>query len=240
MPTVKKLPKWAIKQAGGINKKAWALARRGRGQKKPSILTKKGRQIRRGGAFVRRGTTNRAATSTSKPGYGRWFKIGRTVDIFSGPAQGAVSQDGFTPAAGKGAINRYIGLDTESGEFDMEPVKVTAGSIGTGLLRDWIRSKMGVYRGLGQKKVLSGVMAANPEILASTEVNPTQEPWHWNTVRTQYDRGYASHTHRWGLQPGQDTGDRFWKSVGMDVGLKVTQKFAEHFLNPILPPGYNL
>ena len=25
-----KLPKWAIKQAGGINKKAWALARRGR------------------------------------------------------------------------------------------------------------------------------------------------------------------------------------------------------------------
>jgi len=28
--TVKKLPKWAIKKAGGINKKAWALAKRGR------------------------------------------------------------------------------------------------------------------------------------------------------------------------------------------------------------------
>jgi len=27
-----KLPKWAIKQAGGINKKAWRLARRGRGR----------------------------------------------------------------------------------------------------------------------------------------------------------------------------------------------------------------
>jgi len=27
-----KLPKWAIKQAGGINKKAWSLARRGRGR----------------------------------------------------------------------------------------------------------------------------------------------------------------------------------------------------------------
>jgi len=28
-----KLPKWAIKQAGGINKKAWALARKGRGSR---------------------------------------------------------------------------------------------------------------------------------------------------------------------------------------------------------------
>jgi len=27
---VSKLPKWAIKQAGGVNKKAWRLARRGR------------------------------------------------------------------------------------------------------------------------------------------------------------------------------------------------------------------
>jgi len=32
---VKKLPKWAIKQAGGINKKAWALARRGRKSSSP-------------------------------------------------------------------------------------------------------------------------------------------------------------------------------------------------------------
>jgi hypothetical protein len=30
-----KLPKWAIKQAGGINKKAWALARRGKRTKTP-------------------------------------------------------------------------------------------------------------------------------------------------------------------------------------------------------------
>ena len=29
-----KLPKWAIKQAGGINKKAWALARKGRSSPK--------------------------------------------------------------------------------------------------------------------------------------------------------------------------------------------------------------
>jgi len=30
MVKVSKLPKWAIKQAGGVNKKAWRLARRGR------------------------------------------------------------------------------------------------------------------------------------------------------------------------------------------------------------------
>jgi len=45
--TVKKLPKWAIKQAGGINKKAWNLARRGRTTKastprrKPRASTKR-------------------------------------------------------------------------------------------------------------------------------------------------------------------------------------------------------
>jgi len=32
---VSKLPKWAIKQAGGVNKKAWRLARRGRKSSSP-------------------------------------------------------------------------------------------------------------------------------------------------------------------------------------------------------------
>lgn len=40
---LKKLPKWAIKQAGGINKKAWALARRGRktSSRSPKKATRK-------------------------------------------------------------------------------------------------------------------------------------------------------------------------------------------------------
>ena len=49
-----KLPKWAIKQAGGINKKAWRLARRGR--KKSG--TKKG-QVRK--------TARRAYTRRNNP-----------------------------------------------------------------------------------------------------------------------------------------------------------------------------
>ena len=35
VPKVSKLPKWAIKQAGGIGKKAWRLARRGRKSSSP-------------------------------------------------------------------------------------------------------------------------------------------------------------------------------------------------------------
>jgi len=51
-----KLPKWAIKQAGGINKKAWALARRGRGR----TTTPKRRATRR--SNPRRTTMRRKKT----------------------------------------------------------------------------------------------------------------------------------------------------------------------------------
>ena len=44
-----KLPKWAIKQAGGINKKAWRLARRGRKGTKKGQVRKTARR-----AFTRR------------------------------------------------------------------------------------------------------------------------------------------------------------------------------------------
>ena len=51
-----KLPKWAIKQAGGINKKAWSLARRGRGR----TTTPKRRATRR--SNPRRTTMRRKKT----------------------------------------------------------------------------------------------------------------------------------------------------------------------------------
>jgi len=58
-----KLPKWAIKQAGGINKKAWRLARRGR--KKSG--TKKG-QVRKTArrAFTRRNNPRRTMSRRKK------------------------------------------------------------------------------------------------------------------------------------------------------------------------------
>ena len=56
-----KLPKWAIKQAGGINKKAWRLARRGRkstsrrraraGNRRRTPARSKGRTMRRRKSF---------------------------------------------------------------------------------------------------------------------------------------------------------------------------------------------
>ncbi len=234
--TVKKLPKWAIKQAGGINKKAWALARRGRGAKKSVVRRTAKRAARRTRAAARQVQVEARA----KPGIGAWFKTGRTIDVFSGPAQGSLANHGLTPAAGKDAVSRYTGLDTETGEWDIEQVKPTAGSIGTGLVRNWVRSKMGVYRGLGQKKILSGVMAANPEILASTQVNPAENPARWNARRSEFDRAYNPNTHEWDLSPGDWKGQQFLKSIGFDVALKVTQKAAEVYLNPLLPAGYNL
>jgi len=47
MVKVSKLPKWAIKAAGGVNKKAWRLARRGRKSSSPRRRTSAGRSRRR-------------------------------------------------------------------------------------------------------------------------------------------------------------------------------------------------
>jgi len=54
--TVKKLPKWAIKQAGGINKKAWSLAKRGRKTTKRSSKPRR-KSPRRGNPKPKGGNT---------------------------------------------------------------------------------------------------------------------------------------------------------------------------------------
>ncbi len=237
MPKVKKLPKWAIKQAGGINKKAWALARRGKGRK-----MSKARPSKRAPRRTPRAVSGASHNKNSKPGWGRIFKMGRTVDIFSGPAQGSLANWGATKEGGIDMVNRYVGGENQR---EIEPgknigvIQNTAGGIGTGLIRDWIRSKIGVYRGLGQKKILSGVMAANPEILASSEQNPVENVREWNEVRMEYDRAYDPSVHQWSVDPRTSWGTRFWRSIGFDAILGVTQKVAEKYINPMLPKGFN-
>ena len=236
MPTVKKLPNWAIRQAGGINKKAWALARRGKGRKMSKAKPSKAPRRRSTPRAVGGGSHG---SHNNKKGYGAWFKVGRTTDVFSGPAQGAIQTRGLTKEGGMEALRRYSAGLSE-GAFDKDTAKATAGGIGTGLFRDWVRSKMGIYRGVGQKKALSVVMAANPEVLAYGEFDPFTDPVNWNDVRQNYDRGYSSNFHTWSASPSQPSGERLWKSVGLDVVLKVTQKVAEKYINPMLPAGYNL
>ncbi len=238
MPKVKKLPKWAIKQAGGINKKAWALARRG---KTSSQRTRKGPGPRK---TPRRRSTPRSVGGASthrnsKPGWGAVAKMARTIDVFTGPAQGSVSELGFTPEAGMDAGRRYVGPLVEGGNIDN--VKTTAGGIATGLLRNWLRSKLGIYRGLGQKKILSGVMDDKPEILATTEINPTDPNMlgQWNNARASYDRAYSPIQHTWDVNPTSTDGGRLLQSLGLDASLTVAQKAAEKWLNPMLPKGIN-
>ena len=240
MANPKKLPKWAIKQAGGINKKAWALARRGRGAKRSVVKRKAKRAV-----VTRRATARRVEVrATAKPGWGSAFKIGRTVDVFSGPVQGAVGKHGVTMEAGKETLRRYSANMSE-GPFDVGTAKGTYGGVATGMARNWLRSKMGIYRGVGQKKALSIVMAANPEILATGEVPAViqgQDVPRWNGVRQMYDRAYEPINNDWDANPNSPggTGQRFWQSIGLDFGLKIGQKAAERWINPLLPAGYNL
>ena len=53
-----KLPKWAIRQAGGINKKAWRLARAGRKRSSPKPRKARANPKRKGGNTVTRRKKN--------------------------------------------------------------------------------------------------------------------------------------------------------------------------------------
>ena len=146
-----------------------------------------------------------------------------------------------TKASNNALISLRGGNPLESGSA-FDTFNGTTGGIGTGLLRNWVRSKLGIYRGLGRKKILSGVMAANPEILAYSEVDPTQDAeslMHWNDLRGGYDRGYYARPHEFSVNPASGPGVRFWQSIALDATLKVTQKAAEAYLNPMLPKGVN-
>ena len=247
MPTVKKLPKWAIKQAGGINKKAWALARRGKGASRMKRSRARKPSKRRARRTPRRVSgASHGSHNNDKPGWGSYVKMGRTADIFTGTAQGAIGRHGFTREAGILAANRYMGGNDSStvitpGE-NIGNLKPTVGAIGTGLVRDWFRSKLGVYRGIGRKKYLSIVMGANPELLAYSEASPLTDVRGWNRFRMMYDRAYDAENQVWSLSPGTAPGEagRFWKSMGLDAGLKIFQKVSEKYLNPMLPKGHNL
>lgn len=221
-------------------KKAWRTKVRKYGKARAvAMIGGKGR----GKSKPRKTPTHVGGGSTpprsSKPGYGAWAKIGRTADVFSGPAQFAINRNGFTQRGGEVALEVYSG-GLSAGAFHAPTARTTAGSIALGLARDWIRSKMGVYRGVGQKKALSIVMAANPEILATSEQDPTANFGRWNALRTDYDRAYDSLSHTWDAAPTSPTGSRFWRSVTVDGALAVFQKVAEKLINPILPAGYNL
>jgi len=91
-----KLPKWAIKQAGGINKKAWSLARRGRGRTK----TPKRRATRR--SNPRRTTMRRKKT----------FQI-PLVQTVAGLALLGIAAQGITQA---GALSKPVASLQKAGD----------------------------------------------------------------------------------------------------------------------------
>jgi hypothetical protein len=124
------------------------------------------------------------------------------------------------------------------GAFDPENAKGTYGGIGTGLVRDLVRSKIGVYRGASKGKIHYLGMALNPELLAASDINPMDDFNGWQRRRMAHDRGYEPIDNTWMGGPVQE---QFLKSVGLDVGLFVGQKLAERIgINRLLPKGINL
>jgi len=88
-----KLPKWAIRQAGGINKKAWALARRGRGKRRAPARRR---------APVRRRTYAKRRTYTPK----RKVRRTRKSKLITKPFV-----DGLISGGGKIVLRKVVGAN---------------------------------------------------------------------------------------------------------------------------------
>lgn len=209
------------------------------------------KRVRTASPRPRKGRTSRRRVqrpanpaASRSPKMGVWAKLGRMVDVLTTPIQHGVSAFGTTKQGLMVGADRLtlgaFNLDGGTSGFVDWKYRPTIGSIGTGLVRNWVRSKIGVYRGVGQKKILSIAMAVNPEILASALTSPIKDPKVWNKLRVAHDRGYDTFVHQWTLNPNDRDGERFWRSVGLDGGLFIAQKLAQKFLNPHLPKGINL
>lgn len=222
--TIKKLPKWAIKQAGGINKKAWALARRGR----PKSPAKRSRGQR---TMARKGNPQNPGNRRKR--FGAWLHGARGIDVLTGPVQGSVAGLGLSGAALTDAGKRYAGQFAGGNQDD---IVTTVKAVGTGLVRTAITSKSGAYRGMGQKKILSYVQALSPEIIAASNANPLQDPKRFNAFRHIAHEAYNTNDHRHDLQFAA-----FTQSIGLQAGAWVAQKAAQMFgINKMLPKGINL
>lgn len=174
-----------------------------------------------------------SAPSNNKWGWGRWARSARTIDIVSGPAVGSITRYGATRGGGLSLANRYTARVWPDGRFDMETAKGTYGGIGTGLGRDFFRSKLGIYRGMGQKKFLSAVMVSNPELMAGIQVTPWENPSVFNRLRMNFDRGYNPMNNTWDLTPGSVKGSRFWRSISLDLILRGVQHIFFDTTGPI-------
>jgi len=125
-----KLPKWAIKQAGGINKKAWSLARRGRGR----TTTPKRRATRRSNP---RRTMARRKMITPHPsitGMAAGFSL--IDDLNKGDVLGKVLAGNATAAFKNLSTNAQAFVKTDAGR------KSLVQAVGIAAIGAWARKAL--------------------------------------------------------------------------------------------------
>ena len=122
-----KLPKWAIKQAGGINKKAWALARKGRG----SRSSPKRRRANRPRKVKKMARRRMAVPHPSVTGLAAGFSL--VDDLNKGNVVGLIMDGNFDNAIKSISVNSQNLIKTTEGR------KSLAQAVGIAAIGAWAR-----------------------------------------------------------------------------------------------------
>jgi len=128
-----KLPKWAIKQAGGINKKAWRLARRGR--RKATTSPRRRVARRRTSNPTRRKMPRRMITPhPSITGMAAGFSL--VDNLNKGDVLGLALKGNLGDAVKKLSINSQLLVTSDSGR------KSLVQAVGIAALGTWARKAL--------------------------------------------------------------------------------------------------
>lgn len=228
---LKKLPKWAIKKAGGINKKAWALARRGRGPARSrSKTSKKSRKAPRrvgGGSTARKGPGMMAKLN----GFLRGIKVGL-------PAVGSFTAGLPVGDAVMDAATRYSGYNLKDNTFDTGKATVTAGFVVGNVVEQKVLSALKIPQMAGQKKLLALGGQYLPEIQAVGELAQGAPPKRTVAIYGVRSIGYNLNEHS-SLESAVNR-DSFVQTMTARVALGLASKFIGPMVNKHLPKGVNL
>ena len=125
-----KLPKWAIKQAGGINKKAWSLARKGR-KGRSSPKRRRASRPRKVKSMARR---RMAVPHPSVTGMAAGFSL--VDDLNKGNVVGMLMDGNFDNAIKSLTVNSQNLIKTDAGR------KSLAQAVGIAAIGAWARRSL--------------------------------------------------------------------------------------------------
>ncbi len=217
---VKKLPKWAIKQAGGINKKAWRLARAGKKGSKSSKSSGKSS----GGGSHRVGIVGKLNAGL------RGLRLGL-------PAIGSAMTRGINKDSPQDMISRYTGFDLKDNSFNIEAAKKSVAFYAGNVIEAKVMGALRIPQMAGQKKGLAIVANFLPEISAIPDMVAGDFPRAANTIG-QLSIGYTATEHRtWLEEPFAR--EQFLKGLGARIGLGLFSRFAGPMINKRFPKGIN-